>query len=238
VRYSIENPTAYVYSNVVGSLNVFELARQKNIKKVMYASSSSVYGLSKPPFSEINSSTDTPISPYAATKKSVEVLAHSYSHLFGITMVGLRFFTVYGNFYRPDMALFKFAKNILKGKEIILYNNGEPKRGYTHIDDCVDGIIKAMELKKGNYLINLGGSEDIKVKDMVKILEKYLGKKAKVKYGKMAAGDVFETKSDQTLSKKLLGFKPKKTFDQGVKEFCEWFLQNQDWLLKLKQGRQ
>ena len=238
VRYSMENPFSYAYSNFVGSMNIFELAKVKKIKKVLYASSSSVYGLSKPPFSETSSIIDIPISVYAATKRSVEILAHTYFHLYGITMVGLRFFTVYGSYYRPDMAIFKFAKNILLGKEVTLYDSGKPKRGYTHVDDVVDGIIEALKIKPGNYYINLGGAEQISAKQLVIFLEKYLNKKAIIKNVPMQPGDVFETRSDQKVAQKLLKFKPKVKFEEGIKDFCDWFLQNQKWLLKLKPGKQ
>lgn len=238
VRYSIENPHAYAYSNYIGTLNIFELAKLKKLKRVVYASSSSVYGNSKPPFSEVNSDTNTPISVYAATKKATEVLAHTYTHLFGITTVGLRFFTVYGTYYRPDMAMFKFAKSILSGKPLTLYAGGFLKRGFTHIDDIVDGILSTLQIEKGYHIVNLGGNELIEVNTLVKLLEKYLDKKAIIKNLPMQAGDVAETESVQTIAKELLNFSPKINFEDGVKEFSTWFLENQKWLLKLKDGKQ
>jgi UDP-glucuronate 4-epimerase len=238
VRYSIENPLAYAYSNYLGTLNIFELARNNGIDKVIYASTSSVYGNSNPPFNELKSDTNGPISIYAATKKGTEVLAHAYNHLFGITMVGMRFFTVYGTYSRPDMAMMKFAKAIVSGNELTLYNKGKLKRGFTYVGDIVTALLNAEKIKKGNHLINLGGNELIEVNTLVALLEKYLGQKAKIKYMSMQQGDVKETESDQGLSQKLLKFKPKVNFENGVKEFSEWYLANSKWLLKLKNPKQ
>ena len=168
--------------NYLGTLNIFELARAKKINKVIYASTSSVYGQSKPPFTEAISDTDNPMSTYAATKKATEVLASAYNHLFKITTVGLRFFTVYGPYSRPDMAMIKFSKSIVTGKELTLYAHGKLKRGFTYIDDIVDAMQESEKIKTGNHLINLGGNEIIEVNQLVNMLERFLGKKAKIKY--------------------------------------------------------
>lgn len=238
VRYSIENPLTYAKSNYIGTLSIFELAKQNKTKKVIYASTSSVYGASKPPFKEFESDTDNTISVYSATKKATEVLASTYNHLFNITTVGLRFFTVYGPYSRPDMAMIKFAKSILTEKDLTLYAEGKLKRGFTYVDDIVDAIVESENIQDGNHLINLGGNEIIEVNTLVTLLEKYLNKKAKIKYLPMQQGDMAETISDQTLAKAKLLFSPKVNFEEGVKRFCEWYLENKTWLLKLKDSKQ
>lgn len=237
VRYSMQNPLAYAQTNYIGTMNILEFAKKQNIKKVIYASSSSVYGNSVPPYSEEFSNTNTPISVYAATKKATESLAHTYTHLYKIDTVGLRFFTVYGRWSRPDMATLKFARDIIRGKEITLYAKGELKRGFTHIDDIVDGVLAAEKLS-GYNIVNLGGNELVVVNTLVKLLEKFLEKKAKIKYLPMQAGDVPETKSVQTLAKEKISFFPKKNFEEGIKDFCAWVLENQKLLVNLKDSKQ
>lgn len=238
VRYSIENPHVYAESNYIGTLNVLEYAKLNGIKRVVYASSSSVYGLSKTPHSEQLSSTDTPMSVYAATKKAKEVLAFSYSHLHDMTTVGLRYFTVYGEWSRPDMAMMKFAKKILVGEEITLYNNGNMRRGFTHIDDIVDGVMEAVKIKQGNHLINLGGDQQVNIKSMVKLLEQHLGHKAKITYTTMQPGDIKETHASQDEAIKKLKFKPKIKFEHGVESFCKWILENKELILSLENTKQ
>jgi len=235
VRYSLKNPWAYADSNYVGTLNMFQAAHEANIKTVIYASSSSVYGdNSKTPFAE-DDRTDTPISTYAASKKANELLAYSYHHLYGMNMIGLRFFTVYGDFYRLDMALHKFAKSIFMGKEITLFNNGDMHREFTHIDDIVIGIVGALDKKITGYkLYNLGGGEIIKLKRFVALIEKGLHKKAKIKLAPIQAGDLKDTIADITKARRDLGFKPKVTIEAGISRFCKWFLANKSWLLVLK----
>jgi UDP-glucuronate 4-epimerase len=219
----------------VGTLNVFEAAHAIGLKTVIYASSSSVYGNNaKTPFAEADR-TDTPISTYAASKKANELLAYSYHHLYGMNMIGLRFFTVYGDFYRLDMALFKFAKSIMTDKEITLYNNGDMAREFTHIDDIVDGIVSALERDiKGYVLYNLGGGETIKLKRFVALIEQSLGKKAKIKLGPIQAGDLKDTIADVSKARRDLGFDPKVSIEQGIARFAKWFLENKDWLLELE----
>lgn len=238
VRYSMENPWQYAQSNYIGSLNIFEYAKDKGITNVIVASSSSVYGNSKPPYDEKKSDTNTPISVYAATKKGVEALAHAYTHLYGMNIVNLRFFTVYGPWSRPDMAMLKFAQKIMSDEKIVLYNKGKMKRGFTYIDDIVDGILASEYVKPGYHVINLGGNEIVPLKKLVSTLEKHLGKKAIVQLGEMQKGDVKDTVAVQLTAKSKLKFKPKVSFDAGVKLFCEWFLEHKDWLLVLQKAKQ
>jgi len=238
VRYSIENPFAYAQTNYVGTLNIFEFAKQKKIPHVVFASTSSVYGKNeKQPFEEVDN-TDRPISTYAATKKGSEVLAHSYSHLFGIQMTGLRFFTVYGPWGRPDMAYFKFAKSILMGQKIDVYNNGEMSRSFTYIDDIVSGVVGALSAKDKFSIYNLGGGETVPLMDFISLIEKNLNKKAKINFKPMQAGDVKETVASTKLAENEIGYNAKTDIETGIKNFIEWFLLNQKWLLTLKDGKQ
>ncbi|EHP88551.1 NAD-dependent epimerase/dehydratase family protein [Methanotorris formicicus] len=232
VRYSLENPWAYIRSNELGTLNIFEFARRFDIEKVVYASSSSVYGGNKKiPFSE-EDRVDNPISLYAATKRSNELMAYTY-YLYGIKMVGLRFFTVYGEFGRPDMAYFKFTKNILLGKEIEVYNYGNMERDFTYISDVIGGIVSAIEKNFDYEIFNLGNSKPVKLMYFIELIEKYLNKKAKKKFLPLQDGDVLRTYADLTKSEKFLEYKPKVTIEEGLKRFCNWFLENRDWLLKI-----
>ena len=233
VRYSLENPWAYIHSNEYGTLNIFELAKRKNIERVVYASSSSVYGgNTKIPFSE-SDRVDRPISLYAATKRANELMAYTYHHLYGIKMIGLRFFTVYGELGRPDMAYFKFARNIMLGKEIEIYGYGRLKRDFTYISDIVDGIEKAMNLDTEYEIINLGNNRPIEVNYFVSLLEKYLGKEVKKKYVEKPKADVEITYADITKAKKLLGWEPKVKIEDGLKKFCDWFVNNWEWIKKI-----
>lgn len=238
VRYSIENPFIYAQTNYIGTLNIFEFAKQNNIPHVLFASTSSVYGKNeKQPFEEFDN-TDRPISTYAATKKATEVLAYTYSHLFDIKMTGLRFFTVYGPWGRPDMALFKFIKNILLGKTIDVYNNGDMQRSFTHIDNIVNGIIGTMKIKSKFEIYNFGGGETVKLLDFVKLIEKNLNVKAKINFKKMQDGDVKETVASTKKGEKDFGYKAKTDIEKGIKNSVSWFLENKKWLLKLKDGKQ
>jgi UDP-glucuronate 4-epimerase len=239
VRYSISNPWVYETSNNLGTLNVFESAKQNKVKRVIFASSSSVYGINKKiPFSE-NDRTDSPASLYGATKKNNEVLAYSYHHLYGIEIAGLRFFTVYGPFGRPDLALFKFCKNILSDKEISVYNKGNMKRDFTYISDIVDGIVACIFKETLGYeLYNLGGDNPVDLMKFICLIEENLGVAAKIKYLPMQPGDVKETWADVTKARNELDFSPKVKIEEGVKIFCDWFKQNKTWLLALEDGRQ
>lgn len=239
VRYSIDNPWAYESANTLGTMNIFETAKKHNIKRVLFASSSSVYGANeKAPFAE-SDRTDHQISLYAASKKGNEVMAYSYHHLYGMEVAGFRFFTVYGKMSRPDMAMFKFAKNMLLDKEIDVYNNGEMGRDFTYIDDIVSGIIGAMNKVDLKYEIyNLGGDNPIKLMKFIELIEKNLGIKAKINFMPMQAGDVKETYADIEKAKRELGYNPQTKIEEGVKIFCDWFLENKDWLLELNNPKQ
>ncbi len=226
VRYSIENPDTYVQGNIVGFFNILEACRHNKIKRLIFASSSSVYGNNKKvPFSE-DDNVDHPISLYAATKKSNELMAYTYSHLYGIQTIGLRFFTVYGPWGRPDMAYYKFTKAILKGKPIEVYNHGNLKRDFTYIDDIIDGIMKIIITKKQqrNYeLYNIGNSNTLSLMTFIETLEKLLNKKAKKNFVEMQAGDVKETFADIARINREYGFKPVTEIDQGLKTFIDWY---------------
>lgn len=242
VRYSLENPHAYVESNLVGFVNILEAARHHKVDHLIYASSSSVYGSNvKMPFStedEVNH----PVSLYAATKKSNELMAHTYSHLYNIPTTGLRFFTVYGPMGRPDMAYFSFTKNILAGETIKVFNNGEMMRDFTYIDDIVDGIVrlldqppkanpgfdrehpKASESYAPYKVYNIGNNQPVKLMDFIRTLEKHLGIEAKKEFLPMQAGDVQATYADIDELCRVTGFKPTTTIDQGLKKFVDWYL--------------
>ncbi|MDC0419064.1 GDP-mannose 4,6-dehydratase [Candidatus Pelagibacter sp.] len=241
VRYSIENPKAYMDSNITGTYNIIELAKKINIKHLLIASSSSVYGANKKlPFTEIDK-TETQLSIYAATKKSTESIAHSYSNIWRVPITMLRFFTVYGPWGRPDMALFKFTKGIINKKKIDIYNNGKMYRDFTFIDDIVNGITalinKAPNLNQLGKIrndslspvapfriLNIGNTKKIFLLDFINELEKQLGKKAIRNYMKMQKGDVKITVSNTSLLRKITNYNPKTNYKTGIKKFLEWYL--------------
>jgi len=228
VRPSIERPLEYEEVNVRGTMNLWELCNQFNIKKFVCASSSSVYGNNeKTPFSETDN-VDQPISPYAATKKSGEVLGHVYHSLYGIDIIQLRFFTVYGPRQRPDLAIHKFTKLISENKEIPFYGDGNTARDYTYIDDIIDGILKSVDYLEKNYdiyeIINLGESEVVTLSEMLSEIEKNLNKTAIRKILPLQPGDVQKTSADITKAKNLIGYNPTTKFQNGTKKFVEWFL--------------
>ena len=239
VRFSLKNPWMYADANYLGTLNIFEVAKQHGIKRVIYASSSSVYGDNKKmPFSE-NDRTDFPISVYAASKKGNEVLAYSYHLLYGIETAGMRFFTAYGRYGRPDLALFKFTKNIILGKPIDVYNRGKMKRSFTHINDIVSGILTVMEKKKLGYeLYNLGGDKATTLMDFIRIIEKHLGKKASINLLPLQAGDVPATIADTSKARRELKYSPRVSINEGIADFVDWFVENKEWLLRVKEPRQ
>ena len=238
VRYSLENPSAYVQSNLVGFGNVLEASRIFKIKHLIYASSSSVYGMNKKiPFSTIDN-VDYPISLYAATKKSNELMAHAYSHLYQIPSTGLRFFTVYGPWGRPDMAYFDFSKKILSDNEIMVYNEGRMKRDFTFITDIIDGILEVINtLPKSQHfqmneissslapfrILNLGNNKPIELLDFINSLENALEKKAIIKFEELQKGDVLETWADLKLTQKDIKYNPKVEIDEGLVIFANWF---------------
>lgn len=223
VRYSITNPFIYEKSNLLGTMNLLEMAKTFDINSFIYASSSSVYGNNKKiPFSE-RDNVDNPISLYAATKKSNELMAHTYHHIYGINCTGLRFFTVYGPYGRPDMALFKFTESILNDKPIDVYNFGNMKRDFTYITDIVDGVTSAIDRNYECELFNLGNSNSVELEYFISCLENELGKKAKKNLLPMQAGDVPETCADISHAKERLGFEPKVKIEEGIKEFVKWY---------------
>ena len=227
VRYSLINPQAYIDSNILGFFNIIECAKKNNIKKLIYASTSSIYGLQKKYPIKEDFNTDKPIQLYAATKKSNEVIAHAYSHLFKIQTIGLRFFTVYGPWGRPDMALFKFTKNIIKGKKIDVFNRGNHVRDFTFVEDVAEAvfrIIRDKNKKKIYKIYNVGNGKKIKLLEYIKIIEKYLKKKSKKNYLALQKGDVIKTHCNNNLLKKDYKFKPTKNVKYGIKSFLEWFL--------------
>ncbi len=241
VRYSIENPYVYVDSNLIGFMNIVEACRNNPVKHLLYASSSSVYGGNKvAPFST-NHNVDHPVSLYAVTKKSNELMAHTYSHLYGIPTTGLRFFTVYGPWGRPDMAYFSFAKNILEGKIINVYNHGKMERDFTYIDDIVEGIYKLIPLApkpdetwnetEGDIsssfapykIYNIGNNQPVQLEKFISVLESRLGKKAIKNYMDMQPGDVLRTYADVSDLEKDIDFKPSTRIEDGLGKFVEWY---------------
>lgn len=222
VRYSLTHPFAYQKSNNEGFLNILEMARKNPVRNFVYASSSSVYGSNaKLPFSE-DDRTDAPISLYAATKKANELVAHCYSRLYGIPCSGLRFFTVYGPWGRPDMALFLFTKAILAGEPIEVYNQGRMKRNFTYIDDIVDGVMIALDNPAPYEIYNIGNSRAEELMAFIGEIEKNIGKKAVINYLPMQPGDVMATVADISKLQKL-GYEPKTNIDKGIKNFIAWY---------------
>jgi UDP-glucuronate 4-epimerase len=223
VRYSLQNPYAYIDSNIVGFLNILELCRQNEVEGFIYASSSSVYGDNKKiPFS-ISDRVDKPISLYAASKRANELIAHSYSHLYGMHTTGLRFFTVYGPWGRPDMAYHIFTKKILNGEPISVFNNGEMTRDFTFIDDIILGTKAAIEKNYRFEIFNLGNNKGVNLLDLIKIIEDKLNKKAIINFQQMQPGDVKKSYADISESEKKLGFKPKISINEGILKFIKWY---------------
>jgi UDP-glucuronate 4-epimerase len=241
VRYSIENAPAYIDANLVGFANVLEGARHSNVGHVVFASSSSVYGANtKLPFSE-GDNVDHPVSLYAATKKANELMAHSYAHLYDLPCTGLRFFTVYGPWGRPDMALFKFTKGILAGEPIPVFNNGNMVRDFTYIDDIVEGVIRVIDSVpqpnpdwdgnapdpatsyKPYRVFNIGNNNPVKLTRYIEVLEESLGKKAIIDYLPIQPGDVPETYADTDMLEEAVGFRPRTTVEIGIANFVEWY---------------
>ena len=224
VRYSYERPDIYFQSNLLGFFHVIEIARKNGIKEILAASTSSVYGDQKKfPIKE-NFETSKPIQFYAATKKSNEVMAYSYSKMFKMNFVFMRFFTVYGPWGRPDMSIFKFVKNIKSGKKIEIFNYGNHARDFTYIDDIVSGITKLVKKKNDGFKIfNIGNTKKVKLMDIVKKLQNILNKKAKIKYLPMQPGDILETHSNTKSLYDYCGYKSSTRIDEGLKNFVRWF---------------
>jgi len=227
VRDAINKPRKYLNYNIIGFLNIIELCKNYNIKHLVYASTSSVYGLNKDlPFKE-SDKTENQTQFYAVTKKTNELMAHVWSEIHGLPTTGLRFFTVYGPWGRPDMALYKFTKNILEEKSIPLHNNGKHIRDFTYIDDVVKGIYLAMKkIPKGDIpsiIYNLGNNKEVKLKYFISLIEKYTKKKAKLNILPLQKGDIIKTKADIKLARKKLGYNPSTSIEKGVKNFVEWY---------------
>jgi len=241
VRYSIENPHAYIESNIVGYLNILEGCRHHNVEHLVYASSSSVYGANETmPFS-VHDNVDHPLSLYAASKKANELMAHTYSNLYNLPTTGLRFFTVYGPWGRPDMALFLFTKAIMEGKPIDVFNYGKHRRDFTYIDDIVEGVIRTLDnvatankewsgkepdsgTSKAPWRVyNIGNQSPVELMDYIDTLEKFLGKKVEKNLLPLQPGDVPDTYADVEALVKDVGYKPNTTIDQGIEKFVAWY---------------
>lgn len=226
VRYSLENPMAYIESNITGFTHLLECCRHYSVARLVYASSSSVYGgNTKTPFSE-EDRVDNPVSLYAATKKSNELLASCYAHLYGIAATGLRFFTVYGPWGRPDMAPMLFTKAILAGEPIKVFNNGDLSRDFTYIDDIIEGVVRVINqsVESGSHQVyNIGGGQPTQLMDFIRTLEKWLGTKARLEFLPMQPGDVYTTYADTTRLERAVGYKPTTTLDQGIERFVAWY---------------
>lgn len=234
VRYSLENPRAYVDSNLVGFVNLLECCKNHKIQHLVYASSSSVYGANKKiPFS-VADNVDHPVSLYAASKKANELIAHSYSHIYQLPTTGLRFFTVYGPWGRPDMALFLFTKAIFEGQPINVFNNGKMQRDFTYIDDIVEGVERTMDhIPKANdpknataapyHVYNIGNNQPVELMHFIEVLENAIGKKAKKNMLPMQPGDVPVTYADVDDLMRDVGFRPKTPIEEGIQKFVEWY---------------
>jgi len=239
VRYSIDNPEAYIDSNLVGFLSILEGCRHNDVRHLVYASSSSVYGANAAvPFCESTSSTDHPVSLYAATKRSNELMAHTYAHLYGLPATGLRFFTVYGPWGRPDMAYFKFTKAILAGETIDVFNNGRHARDFTYIDDVVEGVVRALDRAPKTdpsapmtqatstapfRIYNIGNNRPVELLDMIAILERTLGLKARTRMLPMQPGDVHTTFANVDALMHDVGFGPATSIEEGLARFVSWY---------------
>ncbi len=241
VRYSLENPAAYIDANVVGFLNMLECCRYHPVKHLVYASSSSVYGLNREMPFAVSQKTDSPVSLYGATKKSNELFAHAYSHLFGLPCTGLRFFTVYGPWGRPDMAVFSFTKAILEGRPIPVFNFGKMRRDFTYVDDIAEGVVRTLEKPPRKQIdrsevehgggvslpparvYNIGNREPEELTRLIELLEKHLGKKALLDMQPMQPGDVLETFAETGDLSALIGFVPRTPLDSGIERFVEWY---------------
>lgn len=223
VRASLEQPQLYAETNVIGTQILLECARRANVRDFIYASSSSVYGANtKIPFAETDP-VERPLSPYAATKRSCELLASVYHSQFGMHCTGLRFFTVYGPWGRPDMALFSFTKAILEGRSIDVYNNGNMKRGFTYIDDIVQGTVAALDKSYPLEIFNLGNTHAVELLDFIRTLERSIGASAHMRFLPMMSGDVQETSADIAHAEKQLGFSPTTSIEVGIPKFVEWY---------------
>jgi nucleoside-diphosphate-sugar epimerase len=232
VRASVQDPWIYLDTNTKGSLNLLECSKDHKIKKFILASTSSLYASHDMPFIE-SSKTDTPLAPYSATKKGAEAICHAYHYLYGLDITILRYFTVYGPAGRPDMSIFKFIKNIDAGRPIPVFGDGTQTRDFTYIDDIADGTIRALR-PAGYEIINLGSDHPVKLNYVIRLLEKHLGKKSKRRVLKRHPADVAATWADIQKAKRLLGWKPKTSIEDGIAKTVKWFFENKKMLSKLK----
>ena len=232
VRASIENPEIYFRTNTIGTLNLLEISKDTGIKKFILASTSSIYAGEKLPFSE-SLPVNNPISPYAASKKAAEVLCYTYHYLYGINITIFRYFTVYGPCGRPDMSIFKFIKLIDEEKYITVYGDGNQSRDFTYIDDIAEGTIMGIDLT-GFEIINLGGNRPYKLNQAISLIEKNLGKKAKIEYRPFNKADMKATWADISKAKKLLNWEPKVDLEEGIKRTVKWYMENRNWLKDVK----
>jgi len=232
VRYSMENPFVYLTTNADGTLNLLDICRRNKIKKFILASTSSLYAGQKMPFKE-TLAVNTPISPYAASKKAAEAMCYSYHYLYGLDITIARYFTVYGPAGRPDMSIFRFIKWIDEGTPIELFGDGSQSRDFTFVDDIACGTIKGLR-KVGFKIINLGGDDPHKLSYCIKLIEKYLGKKAKIKNLPFHIADIKATWADISEAKKILGWRPSVNLEDGIKRTVDWYLENKNWLRDIK----
>ncbi len=234
VRYSLINPFVYLSTNAEGTLNLLELMKKYSIKKFVLASTSSLYAGQPMPFKE-DLPVNTPISPYAASKKAAEVMSYTYHYLYGIDVTVVRYFTVYGPAGRPDMSIFRFIKWIDEGTPIELFGDGSQSRDFTYVDDIAKGTIKAAFKDVGYEIINLGGGKNpISLNEIISKIEKYLNKKAKIDYKPFHKADLKETWADITKAERILGWKPEIDIDEGLKRTIDWYIENRDWLKDIK----
>ncbi|HEY9152577.1 MAG TPA: NAD-dependent epimerase/dehydratase family protein [Anaerolineales bacterium] len=228
VRYSVENPWAFVESNVIGTLNMLELCKQNGTKKFIFASTSSIYGANPPYPTPESASSSEPLQPYAASKKGAEALCHSYHHLYDIDVTVVRFFTVYGPAGRPDLALFRFVQWINEGRPVRVNGDGEQSRGFTYIDDIARGTILALK-PLGYEIVNIGGHEVITINDSIKLIEELSGKKANVQYGPPNLADMFTNWADVSKAKQVLGWEPRVGLREGLKKLIDWYAAERSW---------
>jgi nucleoside-diphosphate-sugar epimerase len=232
VRYSIKNPHVYFTTNANGTLNLLELAKDTGVKKFVLASTSSLYAGQPMPFKE-ELPVNTPISPYAASKKAAEVTCYTYHYLYGIDVSIVRYFTVYGPAGRPDMSIFRFIYRIMKDQPIEIYGDGSQSRDFTYVDDIAEGTVRALK-PLGYEIINLGGNNPHKLLEVVILIEKFLSKEAKIIYKDFHKADLKATWADITKAKTLLGWEPKVPLEEGIKRTVQWFKENWDWLKEIE----
>jgi len=232
VRYSLIDPFVYLSTNTLGTLNLLELMKDYGVKKFVLASTSSLYAGQKMPFKE-DLPVNTPISPYAASKKGAEAMSYTYHYLYGIDVTVLRYFTVYGPIGRPDMSIFRFIKWIDEGTPITVFGDGTQSRDFTYLDDIAEGTVKAVEVETGYEIINLGGNEPYELNYVIKLIEKYLGKKAEVIYKPFHKADMKATWADITKAKEILNWQPRTSLKEGIKKTVDWHIENRDFVKEI-----